>query len=249
MHRLMRFFNGSNLKPPLRDIATKVGQLAATMDSLLEASPEKSAGMRKLLEAKDCFVRAKILDAEFAQQTSTDDATTCVVDCGVRTPLKLDEFCGAMFNPEVGVFSSWACTRKRGHIGQHIACSPSRHNLARWTRSTDTSDDTECASDRFRKLAAEARQQQRHADVVAVYEAAAQELRRLETQLDVSHTMKATTEMMKLVRSLHDAPRHIRAGTPRRTTREIDDDTAERAAHWLAFAAGAISEIEKRHSS
>jgi hypothetical protein len=34
------------------------------MEEMLPDGPEKSAGMRKLLEAKDCFVRANIVTKE-----------------------------------------------------------------------------------------------------------------------------------------------------------------------------------------
>lgn len=35
-------------------------ELALKMDAELPDGPEKSAGLRKLLEAKDCFVRATL---------------------------------------------------------------------------------------------------------------------------------------------------------------------------------------------
>ena len=37
-----------------------VGELAENMDVSLSDGPEKTAGLRKLLEAKDCFVRARL---------------------------------------------------------------------------------------------------------------------------------------------------------------------------------------------
>ncbi|WP_283570939.1 hypothetical protein [Escherichia coli] len=37
-----------------------IGDLARVMDESLPDSPEKSAGLRKLLEAKDALVRAKL---------------------------------------------------------------------------------------------------------------------------------------------------------------------------------------------
>lgn len=43
---------------PLRETSEKVAQLAKEMEETLPDGPEKSAGMRKLLEAKDCFVRS-----------------------------------------------------------------------------------------------------------------------------------------------------------------------------------------------
>jgi hypothetical protein len=43
---------------PLRETSEKVAKLAEEMEHTLPDGPEKSAGMRKLLEAKDCFVRS-----------------------------------------------------------------------------------------------------------------------------------------------------------------------------------------------
>ncbi|EOZ0574688.1 hypothetical protein ABEM32_20420 [Escherichia coli] len=37
-----------------------IGDLARVMDESLPDGPEKSAGLRKLLEAKDALVRAKL---------------------------------------------------------------------------------------------------------------------------------------------------------------------------------------------
>ena len=44
----------------LRDISATICLLADEMETKLPNSAEKSAGLRKLLEAKDCFVRAAI---------------------------------------------------------------------------------------------------------------------------------------------------------------------------------------------
>lgn len=41
-------------------IARRCEALALEMEELLVKGPEKAIGMRKLLEAKDCFVRAKL---------------------------------------------------------------------------------------------------------------------------------------------------------------------------------------------
>lgn len=60
MNRLMRFFTWEHLPPHLRVPSVKCYELAAHMDATLPESAEKTAGMRKLLEAKDCFVRATL---------------------------------------------------------------------------------------------------------------------------------------------------------------------------------------------
>lgn len=56
----MKYFAYAHLPPNLQDVSRPVGQLAERMLQTLPACPEKDAGMRKLLEAKDCFVRAAL---------------------------------------------------------------------------------------------------------------------------------------------------------------------------------------------
>lgn len=57
---MQRFFAYEHLPPQLQEISKPLGDLAQAMESALPDCPEKSAGMRKLLEAKDCFVRAAL---------------------------------------------------------------------------------------------------------------------------------------------------------------------------------------------
>lgn len=64
MTNLLRFFTYQHLDGPLRPISKHCHELAVTMDEALPDGPEKDAGMRKLLEAKDCFVRAKLDELE-----------------------------------------------------------------------------------------------------------------------------------------------------------------------------------------
>lgn len=61
---IMRYFEYAHLPYPLNEISHDVYRLAVEMDSSLKDGPEKSAGLRKLLEAKDCFVRAALPDKE-----------------------------------------------------------------------------------------------------------------------------------------------------------------------------------------
>jgi hypothetical protein len=56
----MQFFEYSHLPEPLRSISGQVCDLAHKLDEMLPDGPEKEAGMRKLLEAKDCFVRSHL---------------------------------------------------------------------------------------------------------------------------------------------------------------------------------------------
>ncbi len=57
---IMRYFEFDHLPAQLREVSKPICELAQEMDLTLPNGPEKSAGMRKLLEAKDCFVRAAL---------------------------------------------------------------------------------------------------------------------------------------------------------------------------------------------
>jgi len=56
----IKWFEYSHLPEHLQAVSKPVGDLANEMELALPDGPEKSAGMRKLLEAKDCFVRAAL---------------------------------------------------------------------------------------------------------------------------------------------------------------------------------------------
>lgn len=59
---IMQYFAYAHLPKPLFDVSRQVAELAEAMDKSLPDGPEKSAGLRKLLEAKDCFVRSKLTE-------------------------------------------------------------------------------------------------------------------------------------------------------------------------------------------
>ena len=59
-NRMMKWFVADHLPEDLKSTALVCGELANLMDETLLEGPEKTAGLRKLLEAKDCFVRAKL---------------------------------------------------------------------------------------------------------------------------------------------------------------------------------------------
>lgn len=56
----MKYFRYEHLPVALQEVSKPAAELAEQMDRTLADGPEKAAGMRKLLEAKDCFVRAKL---------------------------------------------------------------------------------------------------------------------------------------------------------------------------------------------
>ena len=53
-------FKYDHLPPKLQEVSKPIGDLAMELEQSIPDGPEKSAGMRKLLEAKDCFVRANL---------------------------------------------------------------------------------------------------------------------------------------------------------------------------------------------
>lgn len=57
---LIEMFAWSHLPKHLQDVSSPIGMLAGSLVSRLPDGPELSAGLRKLLEAKDCFVRAEV---------------------------------------------------------------------------------------------------------------------------------------------------------------------------------------------
>jgi hypothetical protein len=58
---ILRYFEFRHLPHgSARDVSTSICHLAHQLDEHLPDSAEKSAGLRKLLEAKDCFVRAAL---------------------------------------------------------------------------------------------------------------------------------------------------------------------------------------------
>jgi hypothetical protein len=57
---ILKFFAYKHLPPVLQEVSKPIAQLAECMEELLPEGPEKTTGLRKLLEAKDCFVRAQI---------------------------------------------------------------------------------------------------------------------------------------------------------------------------------------------
>ena len=62
--KLMQFFTFEHLKGDLRSTSQQCCELAAVMLHNLPHNPELTVGLRKLLEAKDCFVRAMLYKEE-----------------------------------------------------------------------------------------------------------------------------------------------------------------------------------------
>lgn len=58
--QILKYFGYKHLPRHLQEISQPFAAIADEMDSNLPDCAEKSAGLRKLLEAKDCMVRAAL---------------------------------------------------------------------------------------------------------------------------------------------------------------------------------------------
>jgi hypothetical protein len=63
-NQILRFFEYAHLPLYLQEVSRCFEEIARNCDGQLPDCAEKSAGLRKLLEAKDCMVRAKLLEGE-----------------------------------------------------------------------------------------------------------------------------------------------------------------------------------------
>lgn len=57
---IMQFFAWQHLPKELQDVSAPFGELAARIETDLPRNPERTVALRKLLEAKDAAVRAKL---------------------------------------------------------------------------------------------------------------------------------------------------------------------------------------------
>lgn len=70
---ILAHFDTAHLPPHLAKVSHDCGVLAHAMVVRLDDDPELTAGLRKLLEAKDCFVRAAVT-AHARKPFDPDDA-------------------------------------------------------------------------------------------------------------------------------------------------------------------------------
>ena len=57
---LLQFFAYGHLPAHLQDVSKRFGELANWIVETLPRNPERTVALRKLLEAKDCAVRANL---------------------------------------------------------------------------------------------------------------------------------------------------------------------------------------------
>jgi ferritin-like protein len=60
--QLLQFFTYEHLKPELQEHSKMFWALAHHLCNKLPQNPERTVALRKLLEAKDCAVRASLFD-------------------------------------------------------------------------------------------------------------------------------------------------------------------------------------------
>lgn len=130
---LLRYFDYAHLPAHLGTISAPIHDLAHHLATTLPPGPEVTAGLRKLLEAKDCFVRAA-LDTS---PTTTDARTTAVTarDVSIRlSPMAAADL--AALN------TAWA--RIGGDVQRLTAELHADHDrrLADWLRANDINPHT-----------------------------------------------------------------------------------------------------------
>ncbi len=62
--RMLQFFSYQHLPQHLQDVSKPFCELALKIVDNYPSNPERTAGLRKLLEAKDCIVRSTIYKEE-----------------------------------------------------------------------------------------------------------------------------------------------------------------------------------------
>ena len=85
MTTTIKYFKYDHLPPKLQEVSKPIGDLAMELEQSIPDGPEKSAGMRKLLEAKDCFVRASLEPTKYGCYCERDPGESpdgCLIDEG-----------------------------------------------------------------------------------------------------------------------------------------------------------------------
>jgi hypothetical protein len=67
---VLQYFSHSHLPAPLQAVVKPIADLAVEMEHAIPDGPEKTMGLRKLLEAKDCLVRGMLSPEKPWWQTS-----------------------------------------------------------------------------------------------------------------------------------------------------------------------------------
>ena len=106
----IKYFAHAHLPAKLQAVSKPVGLLAELLEKQLPDGPEKSAGMRKLLEAKDCFVRVALdmpepLASTLAQKNVLDQKMDCDQDISrLRRQLDVMHELSAILGERIAAF-------------------------------------------------------------------------------------------------------------------------------------------------
>ena len=65
---VLNYFTWEHLPPHLRPPSEAIGKAAHELALTVPDGPEKTAGLRKLLEAKDCMVRAALVPTDVGRR-------------------------------------------------------------------------------------------------------------------------------------------------------------------------------------
>ena len=101
---LLSLFEYGHLPEHLQEVSSPMRATALSMVERLGEGPELTTGLRKLLEAKDCFVRQAVIDHR--EDTATPPTVEAATVCDVFKPMVHD-------NPNV----CFTCGGARGAHG------------------------------------------------------------------------------------------------------------------------------------
>lgn len=98
---IMDHFEWGHLPPHLALVSGHVGSLAKEMNMAFPDSAEKTAGLRKLLEAKDCFVRCAVADRKATEAAAPEApaAPPLIEAAGEKTADPEDALTGVIVTP------------------------------------------------------------------------------------------------------------------------------------------------------
>jgi hypothetical protein len=72
MDKLLQFFEYKHLPPFLQTVSKPFHAMAHDLAAALPFNPESTTALRKLLEAKDCAVRAMLFRADWQPKSAAD---------------------------------------------------------------------------------------------------------------------------------------------------------------------------------
>ncbi|WP_217901368.1 MULTISPECIES: hypothetical protein [unclassified Rhodococcus (in: high G+C Gram-positive bacteria)] len=108
---LLGLFEYAHLPAHLQEISIPLRATALDMTEVLQDGPELTTGLRKLLEAKDCFVRQAVIDHRTTTAPTPEPAPNlATTECAAFKPMIHDDpnicfDCGLTRDAHEGVFT------------------------------------------------------------------------------------------------------------------------------------------------